>query len=147
MFRFDDLEGIWDFSRSFKSASDELTLLGQAEFSRVSATEYQYHEAGTYCLNGKEHSFFQNRLFCLEDPFLVIRKITGEVLHQFPLDLFSRDLFSRDLFSSEHTHHCGHDQYHCLLHWPAEERFQMAYTITGPRKGARITTVFQRKLG
>jgi hypothetical protein len=135
---FSIFAGKYIFKRYVSSSKIQMT--GYANFTELSVAWKHYHEEGTYIWKGREHYFYQNRLFQIHEEELMIFKYDKTILHRFHL---KKDC--KLPIYLQHTHHCKHDLYTVDLLIHSHNKFSTNYLIFGPNKPEHtITTDFWR---
>lgn len=140
---FHFLEGVWKVQREFKgSYRGEFT--GQATFEPQAGepSAYEYAEQGELTdAEGKRFDARQRYRYRLtEGQVQVLKQEDSDWIVMHSLDFEMED----GIATAAHVHLCGQDNYATVYRIDFSGFWEISYTVNGPKKDYRISTVYVR---
>jgi len=135
---FESFCGTWCFWRDIPGQGriDD----GVAVFRFISPGLLHYREDGIFRLeNGHISQSYREYLYALENEKIVLRFKDGTFFHG--LNFF---LTREGISAASGEHPCGADHYAALFQFHGTARFDMRYTVKGPRKDYISDTFYRR---
>lgn len=125
--------GNWEFQRSVLGmATQEISIEGQACF-QSSVSRRHYRETGHYHFNGRQLDFFSQYVYeILSSDNCRVLFLDGSLFYE--LKCYNQSIH----------HLCGADKYCGTFKMDAEDRWQLKWSVKGPRKNYSITTRYFR---